>query len=83
MSDLYNWERRKYDTELSTCWVLNLRESPSPVVKSSMCGCCFLNGLYYIPLSSVKISSGTFVITGAVPMQLPSGERMRCQVKHM
>lgn len=76
VSDLCKWERRKYHSELSICWVLNLREAPSPVVKSSM------NGLYYILLSSVKMSCRTFVVTGAVPMQLPSGEWMRCQVKH-
>lgn len=82
MSDLCKWERRKYHSELSICWVLNLREAPSPVVKSSMCGFSFLNGLYYILLSSVKMSCRTFVVTGAVPMQLPSGEWMRRQVKH-
>lgn len=83
MNDTYKRERRKYDGELSICWVLNLRESPSLTVKSSMCGYCFSNDLCYIPLSSVKMSCRTLVITGDVPMQLPSGERMRCRVRHM
>lgn len=80
---LINGKEESMTSELSICWVLNLRESPSPIVKSNICGCYSLNGSYYIPLSSVKMSCRTFVITGDVPMLLPSGERMTCQVKHM
>ena len=42
-----------------------------------------LDDFYYLPLSPVNTSCRTFVISGDVPMQLPPGERMRCQVKHM
>lgn len=33
--------RRKYDSGLSICWVLNLGEPPSPAVRCSLHGCCF------------------------------------------